>query len=206
MNFRHTIDTSQFPPLQFSAENMQQDIQEVRECKKDVNSVIEGLICLAFSKVQAALYMWPHQQTNAEDIEGEALLALTIAVHHVVEHDGIDNPVGYISQAIINAIFRFVSERSTVVRVPIHAQSDHEVVSLDFDIEDEHTFAYDNFDMLMFLAHTPIEQEMIKLLAKGYTIAEVATQIDVARLTANRARQAFTERFQELVEQLEGDE
>jgi DNA-directed RNA polymerase specialized sigma24 family protein len=167
--------------------------------------MILGYTKLVMHKVESWLSVFPTLEYLSDDMVSEGLLAVTKAVNKIAEGDlpETNNPTGYVSVAIHNGISNFAMDEATI-RVPRSVAPDQrasvsarvfEGLETDMAATMDHEELVDTKDILDSLCQTEYDRAIMDLRARGYTDAEVASQLGIPPTTVYMLRRELYERF-----------
>lgn len=169
--------------------------------------LILGYTALVIHKVDSWLSVFPTLTYLEDDMRSEGFLAVTKAVNKIAEGDlpETNNPTGYVSVAIHNRISNHVMDEATI-RVPRSVAPDQrasvsarvfEGLESDMAATMDHEELVDTKDILDSLCQTEYDSAIMDLRTRGYTDAEVATQLGLPPTTVYMLRRELYERFQQ---------
>jgi DNA-directed RNA polymerase specialized sigma24 family protein len=171
--------------------------------------MIEGHVRLVFHKVDSWLAVFPTLKYLREDMVSEGLLALVRAVDNIAissTPSEKDNPTGYISVAIHNALSDYAMDEATI-RVPRSVEVNKRAsvtprVHTGLGIESTSIMSLDHErlvevkDMLTVICRTEYDAPIMELRTQGYTDAEIGNQLGIPGPTVYMLRKELYERFQ----------
>jgi DNA-directed RNA polymerase specialized sigma24 family protein len=169
--------------------------------------MILGYTALVMHKVDSWLSVFPTLTYLRDDMVSEGFCAVTKAINKIAEGDlpETNNPTGYVSVAIHNGISNFAMDEA-IIRVPRSVEPDQRAsvsarvfAGLDSDMAAtmDHEELVDLKDMLDSLCQTEYDRAIMDLRTRGYTDAEVASELGLPPTTVYMLRRELYERFQE---------
>lgn len=170
------------------------------------NQMIEGHVRLVFHKVESWLAVFPTLKYLSDDLTSEGLLALVRAVDNIASstRPEKDNPTGYISVAIHNALSDYAMNEATI-RVPRSVEANKRAsvtpristgVETQMLTSLDHERLVEVKDTLAVICRTEYDAPIMELRTQGYTDAEIGNQLGVPGPTVYMLRRELYERFQ----------
>lgn len=169
--------------------------------------MILGYTALVMHKVDSWLSVFPTLAYLCDDMVSEGFYAVTKAINKIAEGDlpETNNPTGYVSVAIHNGISNFAMDEATI-RVPRSVAPDQrasvsvrvfEGLETDMAAMMDHEELVDLKDILDSLCLTEYDSAIMDLRTRGYTDAEVASELGLPPTTVYMLRRELYERFQQ---------